>query len=118
MLNGMGVNLTAKRMKLIQGELAVRDEDAAPVIKKAHKPGKAEPDPIHGRFEANLAGKSCVVEYEPDSELRDSEQVPLLEVGGIEAFFRREVLPYAPDAWIDARSDEDRIRDLIHPLFL
>lgn len=31
----------------------------------------------------------------------DSEQVPLLEEGGIEAFFRREVLPYTPDAWID-----------------
>jgi len=47
-----------------------------------------------------------VVEYEPDTELRDTEQVPLTEpVGeyadGIEAFFRREVEPYAPDAWID-----------------
>ena len=40
-----------------------------------------------------------MVEYEPDSELRDTEQVPLLEDGGIEAFLRREVLPYAPDAW-------------------
>jgi type I restriction enzyme M protein len=97
----MAVNLPARLMKLIQGELAVRDEGSAPVIKKAHKPGKAEADPIHGRFEANLAGKSCVVEYEPDSELRDSEQVPLLEAGGIEAFFGREVLPYVPDAWID-----------------
>jgi type I restriction enzyme M protein len=27
--------------------------------------------------------------------------VPLLEEGGIEAFFRREVLPHVPDAWID-----------------
>jgi len=27
--------------------------------------------------------------------------VPLLEEGGVEAFFLREVLPYAPDAWID-----------------
>ena len=95
------LSLTAKRLKLIQGELAVKDEAAAPVIKKAHKPGKAEADPIHGRFETTLAGKSCVVEYEPDSELRDAEQVPLLEAGGIEAFFRREVLPYVPDAWID-----------------
>ncbi len=42
-----------------------------------------------------------MVEYEPDSELRDTEQVPLLEDGGIQAFFRREVLPYVPDAWID-----------------
>ena len=41
------------------------------------------------------------IEYEPDTDLRDTEQVPLLEEGGIEAFFQREVLPYATDAWID-----------------
>jgi type I restriction enzyme M protein len=40
-----------------------------------------------------------VVEYEPDPDLRDTEQVPLLEDGGIEAFLRREVLPHAADAW-------------------
>ena len=40
------------------------------------------------------------VEYEPDPDLRDTEQVPLLEPGGGEAFIRREVLPYTPDAWI------------------
>jgi type I restriction enzyme M protein len=40
------------------------------------------------------------VGYEPDADLRDTEQVPLLEEGGIEAFIRREVLPYTPDAWI------------------
>ena len=45
-----------------------------------------------------------MVEYEPDSELRDTEQIPLLEEGGIEAFLRREVLPYAPDAWYDPAS--------------
>ena len=42
-----------------------------------------------------------MVEYEPDTELRDTEQVPLLEPGGIDAFIRGEVLPHAPDAWID-----------------
>jgi type I restriction enzyme M protein len=42
-----------------------------------------------------------VVEFEPDTDLRDTEQIPLLEEGGIEAFLRREVLPYAPDAWYD-----------------
>ena len=40
-----------------------------------------------------------MVEYEPDSDLRDTEQIPLEENGGIEAFLRREVLPYAHDAW-------------------
>jgi len=44
------------------------------------------------------------VEYEPDSDLRDSEQVPLLEQGGIQSFVRREVLPFVPDAWIDEKA--------------
>ena len=96
-----GVKLTAKRKKILQSELCDTREDAAPVLKKVHKPGKTMPDPIHGLFEAQVNGKGCVVEYEPDTALRDSEQVPLLEEGGIEAFFRREVLPYTPDAWID-----------------
>ncbi|CAK0771397.1 hypothetical protein WCLP8_4720001 [uncultured Gammaproteobacteria bacterium] len=57
---------------------------------------------MHGRYAIKVDGKPRVVEYEPDSELRDTEQVPLLEPGGIEAFIRREVLPHAPDAWVDA----------------
>jgi type I restriction enzyme M protein len=77
-----------------------RDENAAPVIGKIHKPGKSKPDPFHGLFEVTIDGKTCVVEYEPDSDLRDTEQIPLLEDGGIEAFIRREVLPYTPDAWV------------------
>ncbi len=44
------------------------------------------------------ASRPAVVEYEPDTDLRDTEQVPLLKEGGVEAFLRREVLPYAPDA--------------------
>ena len=96
-----GIKFTARRKKLLQGELFDTREDAAPVLKKIHKPGKPTPDPIHGLFEAEMGGKTCVVEYESDTALRDSEQVPLLEEGGIEAFFRREVLPYTPDAWID-----------------
>ena len=37
----------------------------------------------------------------PDSDLSDTEQIPLLYEGGNEAFFKEEVLPFAPDAWID-----------------
>ena len=51
-------------------------------------------------YEAKIDGQTCVVEYEPDSELRDYEQISLLENGGIETFIKREVLPYTPDAWI------------------
>ncbi len=98
------VKLTAKRKKLLQTALAKRDEAAEPVVKKVHKPGKVEVDPIRGRYASPVGDKKLVIEYEPDSELRDTEQVSLLEEGGIEAFIRREVLPHAADAWYDESS--------------
>ncbi|WP_440951491.1 type I restriction-modification system subunit M [Methanococcoides sp. FTZ1] len=100
----INVKLTAKRTKLIQKSLARKNESAEPVIKKIHKLGKFEVDPLRGFFEAQVNGKTAVVEYEPDTELRDTEQVPLLEDGGIEAFIHREVLPHVADAWIDESS--------------
>ena len=75
-----------------------RSEDAPPIIKRIHKRATAA-DPLHGLFEDTVNGKTVVVEYEPDTALRDTEQIPLQEQGGIEAFLKREVLPYAPDAW-------------------
>ena len=95
------VKVNPKRMKLVQSTLAVREEKAKPVIRKLHKPGKIEVDELHGVYPVTRDGKEYLAEYEPDAELRDAEQVPLLEQGGIEAFFRREVLPYVADAWID-----------------
>ncbi|HOF67020.1 MAG TPA: class I SAM-dependent DNA methyltransferase [Candidatus Fermentibacter daniensis] len=86
-----------KEIKALKAERQT-DEAAPPVVRKIHKKGTA-PDPIHGLFEATIDGKPAVVEYEPDTDLRDTEQIPLQEEGGIEAFIRREVLPYAPDAW-------------------
>lgn len=41
--------------------------------------------------------------YEPDSELRDEERIPLKT--DIEEYFAKEVLPYAPDAWMDRSKD-------------
>ena len=87
----------AKEIKALK-EKAERSETAPQVIGKVHRAG-IEPDPLRGLFPATVAGRTAVVEYEPDSDLRDTEQIPLLEEGGIEAFFRREVVPYAPDAW-------------------
>lgn len=95
------VKLTGKRLKLLQTVLGQKDEKAAPIIKKLHKAGKGQADPLSGLFEIEIDGKPRVAGYESDSELRDNEQIPLLEDGGIEAFFRREVLPYTADAWID-----------------
>ena len=80
------------------GDNVARSETAPPIIKRIHKRG-VEPDPLRGLFLATVNGKPSVVEYEPDTDLRDTEQIPLLERGGIDSFIRREVLPYAPDAW-------------------
>jgi len=88
---------SAKEIKILK-ETAECADDAPPVIRTIHKKGTA-PDSLHGLFAATINGKPTIVEYEPDPDLRDTEQVPLLEEGGIEAFLRREVLPHAPDAW-------------------
>ena len=79
-------------------EKGKRSEGAPAVIRKIHKRG-VEADSIHGLFETTIGGKVAIVEYEPDSELRDTEQIPLQEEGGINGFLEREVLPYAADAW-------------------
>jgi len=97
----LGLKLGTSDRKVILSAVSWRDDQAPPVIAKTYKPNKVAADPLHGRFEVNLDGQPCVVEYEPDSGLRDTEQVPLLEEGGVEAFFRREVLLYVPDAWIE-----------------
>jgi type I restriction enzyme M protein len=106
-LGTLNIRLAATDLKAILKAVSWREESAPPVIAKVHKPGKAEPDPLRGLFEASVNRKAAVVEYEPDADLRDTEQVPLLEEGGVEAFIRREVLPYTPDAWI--KEDATRI---------
>jgi type I restriction enzyme M protein len=68
-------------------------------VKKAILSALSEHDP-----EAPIC-RDSKGEPEPDSELRDSESVPLSEP--IEAFFEREVKPHVPDAWIDrSKCDE------------
>jgi len=91
---------TPKEIKALKDEGRI-GEDGMPVIRRIHKAGKVEADPLRGLFPLAIDGKPCVVEYEPNGDLRDTETVPLKEPGGIEAFIRREVLPHAPDAWID-----------------
>lgn len=73
------IKLTASEKKMIFNAVTWKDEEAEAVIKKTEKDG--------------------TVVYESDSDLRDSEQIPLYE--DIEKYFKREVLPYVPDAWID-----------------
>jgi type I restriction enzyme M protein len=73
------LNLDAKAQKNILNAITWKNEDAERVIKKKEKDG--------------------TIVYEADSDLRDTENVPLDEE--IEIFFEREVLQHVPDAWID-----------------
>jgi type I restriction enzyme M protein len=73
------LNLDSKAQKAILDALTWKNEDAEPVIKKNEKDG--------------------TIIYEADSELRDTENVPLNE--DIQTYFEREVLQHVPDAWID-----------------
>jgi type I restriction enzyme M protein len=93
---------TSKEIKQMKG-FGKRSKNAPPVIKKLHKLG-AEKDPVRGLFEVNIDGRPRVVEYETDNDLKDKVKVPLKEIGGIENFMQREILPYTPDAWFDSSS--------------
>lgn len=74
------IKLRAAEFRNIYNAFTCKDSEAAPVIKKQTKKG---------------------IEYEPDPELRDIEQVSFLEERGIEGYFEREVLPYVDDAWVN-----------------
>jgi type I restriction enzyme M protein len=63
--------------------------------RKRSSPHSSERDP-----NANVCTGMRRARPEADSELRDTESVPLNET--IEAYFKREVLPHVPDAWIDS----------------
>ena len=69
-----GIKLTSTELKAILAALGEQDETA-----EICRNSKGEP--------------------EPDPDLRDTEIVPLKE--DIEEYFKREVLPHVPDAWID-----------------
>ncbi len=105
--NGFDAALAATELKLdaaekkqITAAVAWKNPAAAKVVKKVHPAGK--PAPFYGLF----AVDKRVVEYEPDSDLRDFENValdPSKPVDALnEAYFKKEVLPHVPDAWIDA----------------
>ena len=88
---------TAKETRELRTN-GTRSESAPPVIRKIHW-RDALASPLNGLVETTIKGRPAVVEYEPDPELRDTEQITLLHEGGIDTFLEREVLPYAPDAW-------------------
>lgn len=98
-----GLELTAKDRKQILNAVTWKNPDAERVIKKSVK----EANPLYGAFEVtDNKGKSKIVEFETDSDLRDYENIPLdpsvTTNELIESYFKREVQPHVADAWIDA----------------
>lgn len=73
------LKLDNRAQKSILNAITWKNEVAEPVIKKTEKDG--------------------TIVYEPDPDLRDTENVPLDE--DIQTYFEREVLQHVPDAWID-----------------
>ncbi|MEM7114914.1 MAG: class I SAM-dependent DNA methyltransferase [Chloroflexota bacterium] len=101
-LKQTGIKLEAKERKQLIAAVAWTNPDAEPVVKKVLK---AAADPLYGAFDYH--GK--VVQFQPDSNLRDKEDVSLTaetargaSVNAVnEAYFKKEVAPHVADAWID-----------------
>lgn len=105
LLRKWGEKLAVGDRKALLRGLSWRDDAAPAVIKKVARAGKVSADSLRGRFAAGVDNKPVIIEYEADPDLTDHEQVPLLEPGGVAAFIAREVTPYAPDAWVEEKSE-------------
>ena len=99
---------SAAQLKTIARAMSETDPEAAPVAKKAHKANSKDIQELMDIFgipEDRICdygfspdGKGYV-EYESDSDLRDTEKIPVKE--DIYEYFQREVRPYVDDAWIN-----------------
>ena len=95
-LIGIGPDLYAIRPKFLKALDRVLDR--AEITLKAPQ-YKALLSALSERDESAEICRDAKKRPEPDSELRDTENVPLGEE--IDAYFDREVLPFVPDAWVD-----------------
>lgn len=109
-LNEEGIQLTAPQKNQILNAVSWHEEKAEKVIKKVHKPNdkklsellekyECKVDQLHdyGYWQSDIKGN--FIEYETDTDLRDTENVPLKE--NIYEYFLREVRPHVDEAWIN-----------------
>lgn len=75
------------------------------VFSKATKLKKAQLNKVRP-FITEKDPTAKAIDGEPDTDLRDSENIPFTYEGGIDAFMRNEVLTYAPDAYIDEKKTQ------------
>ena len=101
-----GAMLSPKDKKQLLAAVTWKNPTAEKVIKKIHK--NTEANPLYGLFDVD--GKT--VEYKADGDLRDNENValdpskPVNELN--ETYFKKEVQPHVPDAWIDASKKDEK----------
>ena len=109
-LKAQKIKLSAAELKQIYTAVSWYDETAAKVINKtekisgdklaqllAHLRCTAAQLPDFGYYPT--AKKDEFITYESQSDLRDSENVPLAD--SVHEYFLREVQPHVPEAWID-----------------
>ncbi|HCV3154163.1 type I restriction-modification system subunit M [Acinetobacter baumannii] len=98
-LKDSSIKLETKEKKQFLDAVTWKNPEAEPVINKVIK---AKENPLYGQF--NYKGK--VVEFVQDGDLRDAENIALdpsqSTTDLIESYFKREVQPHVPDAWINA----------------
>ncbi|MDV2484721.1 type I restriction-modification system subunit M [Acinetobacter towneri] len=105
-LKDANVKLESKEKKQFIDAITWKNADAEPVINKVVKGAE---NPLYGQF----SYKGKVVEFVQDGDLRDAENIALdpsqSTTDLIESYFKREVQPHVPDAWInsDKRDAED-----------
>lgn len=102
-LKELDIKLDSKDKKQLLDAITWKNPEAERVIKKQQDKSKDKRE-IYGYFPS--ASKDKLIEYQPDSDLRDYENVPLKE--NIETYFEREVSPHVPDAWIDAGKRDEK----------
>ena len=96
-LEAEGSRWKKAEVKLFRDVFAEPDPAAKPVILRTRKLSKEKQAQLFGWFPV-CDGKN-EAQYEPDSRLRDTENIPLKENEA--DYFTREVEPHVPDAWID-----------------
>lgn len=102
------LDVKATDIKSIARAMSVTDPEAVPVIKKEHKANSKDIERLESVYGiapeviedyGYIKHGKGYVEYESDSDLRDSEKIPVKE--DIYEYFQREVRPYVADAWIN-----------------
>ena len=102
------LSASAAQLKTIARAMSETDPEAKPVVKKVHKANSKDIETLQNTYEiaderlkdyGYNPSEKLFVEYESDSDLRDTEKIPVKE--DIYEYFQREVRPYVADAWIN-----------------